>query len=117
MFPNANPISRRVVEQGNFCERLNPNGVDLNRNWDAHWVAADVGKIGDAPPGDHAFSEPEARILRDTLAEFEPTFYLSVHSGNLGVFSPYAYASDAPKPPKETTSLLEKVSRDYCQCP
>merc|ERR1719330_817872 len=31
---NGNPGSRRAVESGNFCLRANPNGVDLNRNWD-----------------------------------------------------------------------------------
>ena len=23
--------------QGDWCRRVNPNGVDLNRNWDEHW--------------------------------------------------------------------------------
>lgn len=31
---NANPESRKKVEQGDFCLRVNPDGVDLNRNWD-----------------------------------------------------------------------------------
>jgi hypothetical protein len=25
------------VEAGDFCLRENENGVDLNRNYDAHW--------------------------------------------------------------------------------
>jgi len=117
IFPNANPTSRKVVEEGDFCERLNPNGVDLNRNWDAHWIAKDVSKWQDAPSGMKPFSEPESRIIRDTLAEYKPTFFLSVHSGNLGVFAPYAYNKNAPQPTPGTMSLLEKVSRQYCQCP
>lgn len=36
---NANPSSRKVVEDGSYCLRTNENGVDLNRNWDAHWKA------------------------------------------------------------------------------
>lgn len=117
ILPNANPISRKVVENGDFCERLNPNGVDLNRNWDAHWTEQDMSKWRDAPSGQRPFSEPESRIIRDTLSEYKPTFYLSVHSGNLGVFAPYAYASNAPQPSSDTMSLLQKVSREYCQCP
>lgn len=117
IFPNANPVSRRVVEQGDFCERLNPHGVDLNRNWDAHWIEQDVSISHDAPSGSKPFSEPESRIIRDTLAEYKPSFYLSVHSGNLGVFAPYAYASNAPQPASDTMSLLQKVSREYCKCP
>merc|ERR1719463_867630 len=31
---NGNPKSRQKVEQGDFCLRVNENGVDLNRNWD-----------------------------------------------------------------------------------
>ena len=34
---NANPESRKKVEEGNYCLRTNENGVDLNRNWDSHW--------------------------------------------------------------------------------
>lgn len=117
IMPNANPISRRTVEKGDFCERLNPNGVDLNRNWDAHWNTQDVSEYKDAPSGRGPFSEPESRIIRDTLAEYKPNFYLSVHSGNLGVFAPYAYASNAPQPSSATMSLLQKVSQTYCQCP
>jgi hypothetical protein len=37
MIVNANPISRRKVEEGEYCLRVNENGVDLNRNWDDHW--------------------------------------------------------------------------------
>ena len=34
---NANPISRSKVETGEYCLRENENGVDINRNYDAHW--------------------------------------------------------------------------------
>jgi len=31
------------VEAGEYCLRVNENGVDLNRNWDSHWkMAADA---------------------------------------------------------------------------
>lgn len=36
---NANPNSRRKAEEGEFCLRENENGVDLNRNYEAHWSA------------------------------------------------------------------------------
>lgn len=117
IFPNANPISRRVVEKGDYCLRANEDGVDLNRNWASHWEAGDVSLHDDAPPGKAPFSEPETRILRDTLAEYKPSFFLSVHSGNLGVFAPYAYAKNAPTPTPKTISLLEDVARTYCKCP
>jgi murein tripeptide amidase MpaA len=34
---NANPLSRERVEKGDFCLRENEHGVDLNRNYDAHF--------------------------------------------------------------------------------
>lgn len=37
IIPNANPLSRTRVENGEYCLRVNENGVDLNRNWDSHW--------------------------------------------------------------------------------
>jgi hypothetical protein len=37
MIVNANPDSRKKVENGQFCLRENENGVDINRNYDAHW--------------------------------------------------------------------------------
>jgi len=37
MIINANPYSRKKVENGEYCLRVNENHVDLNRNWDIHW--------------------------------------------------------------------------------
>ena len=34
---NGNPNSREKVENGNYCLRVNKNGVDLNRNWNSYW--------------------------------------------------------------------------------
>ena len=32
--PQASPAPPSEVEEGDFCLRTNPAGVDLNRNWD-----------------------------------------------------------------------------------
>ena len=37
MILNSNPISRRKVESGELCLRVNENKVDINRNWDIHF--------------------------------------------------------------------------------
>lgn len=34
---DANPLGRKKVDDGDSCNRVNENGVDLNRNYDAHW--------------------------------------------------------------------------------
>lgn len=55
---NANPLSRQKVEKGEYCLRENEHGVDLNRNYDAHWekIQDDVRQISSGP---YPFSEPE----------------------------------------------------------
>jgi hypothetical protein len=40
---NANPISRKRVEEGAFCLRENENMVDLNRNYDIAWTYVIIG--------------------------------------------------------------------------
>jgi len=109
---NANPLSRRQVEQGRWCLRENPNGVDLNRNWDIAWSGA--GSAGSKP-----FSEPETRILKKVLMEFAPTTFLSVHSGTLGMYMPWAYDGKhlAHRNQKEMMNLLKEIDSVHCHCP
>jgi murein tripeptide amidase MpaA len=42
MILTANPRSRKRAEEGEFCLRENENGVDLNRNYEAHWSSVRV---------------------------------------------------------------------------
>eukprot|EP00397_Hematodinium_sp_SG-2012_P043597 GEMP01048494.1.p2 GENE.GEMP01048494.1~~GEMP01048494.1.p2 ORF type:complete len:205 (+),score=40.09 GEMP01048494.1:72-686(+) len=64
---NGNPNSRRRVEQGEYCLRVNGNGVDLNRNWDEKWKPSPVLDPSDTNPGPRAFSEDETKIFRDRV--------------------------------------------------
>jgi hypothetical protein len=34
---DANPLGRKKVDDGDLCNRVNENGVDLNRNYDSNW--------------------------------------------------------------------------------
>eukprot|EP00438_Fugacium_kawagutii_P026675 Skav231882 [mRNA] locus=scaffold54:313976:319226:- [translate_table: standard] len=62
---NANPGSRVQVEQGDWCLRVNPNGVDLNRNWDEHWEGdAYYGADTNPGKGPKPFSEAETQLLK-----------------------------------------------------
>merc|ERR1719158_1748971 len=61
---NGNPRSRSKVEQGDFCLRVNENGVDLNRNWDEKWEAEPDLAPQHTNPGPSAFSEPETRVFK-----------------------------------------------------
>ena len=91
IVPVGNPMGRALVEGGNFCQRENENSVDLNRNWDDHWEAGDS-MFGDTAPGSAAFSEPETRSFRDIAVKYPPTTFITIHSGTLGMYTPYAYS-------------------------
>lgn len=98
IFPNINLSGRKRVEAGTtrplclwqssrcphlildalvtgeYCLRSNQHGVDLNRNWDAHWTddhqnaaAIDSQSFGGSRP----FSELETQILKSAANEFK----------------------------------------------
>jgi len=115
-FPNINPQGRMLVEGGEYCQRVNENGVDLNRNWDAHWSATPPKQ--DTYPGTEAFSEPETQILRSFATKYRPHMFLTIHSGTLGMYTPFAYSQKTPKGPNERVMLeiLEKLNPNYCSC-
>ena len=69
IVPNANPRGRASVEGGAFCQRVNENGVDLNRNWDAHWQSSSESGGADTNPGAAPFSEPETQATQSFMAE------------------------------------------------
>jgi len=81
---NGNPESRKHVETGDFCLRVNPNGVDLNRNWDEEWQPTTVMDSVDTNPGPSPFSEPETQIFKELVSNYRPTNFLTVHSGTKG---------------------------------
>merc|ERR1719183_1577875 len=78
---NGNPASRKKVEQGDFCLRVNPDGVDLNRNWDEEWKPQPPMDPVDTNPGSGPFSEPETQVFRDLVSSYRPTNFLTIHSG------------------------------------
>jgi murein tripeptide amidase MpaA len=65
-------------------------GVDLNRNWDSHWqkVEGDEQTYSGAAP----FSEPETVALKNALEKYQPFLFLTIHSGTMGMYTPYAYS-------------------------
>eukprot|EP00927_Polykrikos_kofoidii_P083813 TRINITY_DN866_c0_g1_i10.p1 TRINITY_DN866_c0_g1~~TRINITY_DN866_c0_g1_i10.p1 ORF type:complete len:458 (-),score=50.38 TRINITY_DN866_c0_g1_i10:128-1447(-) len=114
---NSNPRSRVAVEQGDYCLRVNPAGVDLNRNWDVHW---NEGNVWDETfPGQAPFSEPETRILKAVAEKFRPTAFVSVHSGTLGMYTPWAWSPDQPaeRGQSKMMSLLKPLDAKHCRCP
>jgi hypothetical protein len=88
--------------------RTNERGVDLNRNWDAFWVA-DWPRDGcwnyrPISSGSEPFSEPETRAMRDFLNAHHIGALISYHSAALGVFA-------GGRPPEaESIRLAKSIS-------
>lgn len=119
MVLNSNPRSRRKVEEGDYCLRVNPDGVDLNRNWDEEWQQEAATFGGDSNPGPSPFSEPETRIFKKALTDFAPTVFLTVHSGTRGMYMPWAYDMEHLAQYNEPSmmEILRKMDKDHCECP
>lgn len=116
---NGNPGSRRKVEQGDFCLRVNPNGVDLNRNWDEEWQPGAVLDAKDTNPGPKAFSEAETKIFKQLVSEYRPTTFLTIHSGTRGMYMPWAYDMEhlANRNQPQMMKILKTLDKDHCECP
>jgi len=89
IFVNANPTGRMQVEKGDYCKRTNGNDVDINRNWD-YFFGKEI-TMSEENSGKSAFSEIETQFVRDGIKDFNAKLFLSVHSGTLALFHPYAY--------------------------
>jgi len=116
---NANPRSRLKVEQGESCLRVNENGVDINRNYPVDWGHFDEGEQADTNPGPHALSEPEVKLLVRLMTKYQPTHFLTIHSGTKGMYMPYAKdpMRTADRNGPEMMKILFEVDKDYCECP
>jgi hypothetical protein len=54
--------------------RYNARGVDLNRNCEFNWHIE-----SEEPPGPGPWSEPESRVLRDFIQNWQPAKIVSLH--------------------------------------
>jgi hypothetical protein len=108
---NANPLTRKRLEDtGNFCLRLDQDGVDPNRNYPDHFEAT-----GDHGP--EAFSQPETRALKSVLADLKPNAYFSIHSGELGLYGPHAWTTAGPDATFPEFKVLDEVQSLCPDCP
>jgi len=116
---NGNPASRKKVEQGDFCLRVNPNGVDLNRNWNEEWKPVASFDTADTNPGPSPFSEAETQVFKDLVTAYKPTNFLTVHSGTKGMYMPWAYDMHhlANRNQEKMMNILKKLDKDHCECP
>lgn len=119
IVPNANPISRKQVEDGYYCKRTNEDGVDLNRNWSDEHRDLSLPEGDEMFPGPNGFSEPETQILRELVDQETPDIYLSVHSGAYLLGTPWGYQRKKPEDEQAMLEVLKPISDKYCKgtCP
>ncbi|XP_045128706.1 LOW QUALITY PROTEIN: carboxypeptidase B-like [Portunus trituberculatus] len=86
-------------------------GVDLNRNWDYHWM--EVGSCNNSCrqvyAGPEPFSEVENRVVRDLVMGLRSKIkmYLSFHSYGQQFLYPWAYTSVYP----DDWKMLDRLAR------
>lgn len=114
LFPNINWAGRQQVEAGRYCVRANPGGVDLNRNWGDHWQSSLA--TNNQNPGSRPFSEAETRMLRSFATSWKPTFFVTVHSGVRGMYTPLAWSGKQPARARTLNAMLERLNPLYCNC-
>jgi len=86
--------------------RVNDNGVDLNRNFDAYWKLKwnldGCYILTPVTGGPHPFSEPETIALRDFILAHHFSALISYHSAALGILP-------AGQPPEANSIRLAKA--------
>ncbi|MEM9691256.1 MAG: M14 family metallopeptidase [Myxococcota bacterium] len=112
VLPFVNPdgfhnSSARVRAGRTGWQRVNANGVDLNRNFP--WLGERMPRhpfSGTRIPklphyvGRHPFSEPETRAIRNVVDEFRPCLSLGFHSPGNMLLYPWGH-TDRPNPRRD----------------
>ncbi|PON60559.1 Peptidase M14, carboxypeptidase A [Parasponia andersonii] len=117
VVPMENLNGRELVESGDFCERRNGRGVDLNRNWSVDWGKKEKDYDPyEENPGIAPFSEPETQIMRKLALSFDPHIWVNVHSGMEALFMPYDHKNTTPDgvSSQRMKLLLGKLNLLHC---
>lgn len=77
------PTNTEILESGRF----NANNVDLNRNFDCKWKPEGTWRGNIVSAGAAAFSEPEARAIRNFAQDNHPNAFIFWHSQANAVYA------------------------------
>lgn len=110
VIPSANPdgVFKIVGKEGRFSAadvptgdqsagRFNANNVDLNRNFDCKWQRESTWRGNKVSAGTSAFSEPEARAIRDFALKQKPDGFIFWHSQANAVYASECTAGILPE--------------------
>jgi len=116
VIPSANPdgVFKIIGKEGRFTQadvpggddslgRFNANKVDLNRNFDCKWKSESMWRGNVVSAGTAAFSEPEARAIRDVVTKDKPVAAIFLHSQSNAVYASECEAGILP----ETRVLMD----------
>lgn len=92
-------------------------GVDLNRNYDAHWELGDAQVTRETYRGPAVWSEPESRAVRDcVLAHPSIVVGASLHSGADLILHPWGWSSGAPLPDGQIYEHIARKGSQLTEC-
>lgn len=110
VIPSANPdgVFKITGKEGRFTPadvtagdqsagRFNANGVDLNRNFGCKWQSEAVWRGNKVSAGSEAFSESEARALRDFFLRERPRAAVFFHSQANAVYASECHEGVLPE--------------------
>ncbi|MEI8060412.1 MAG: M14 family metallopeptidase [bacterium] len=121
VIPSANPdgVYKVIGREGRFSladiksdvskasGRFNANNIDLNRNFDCNWQATSTWQNKIVSAGTSAFSEPEAKAIRDFVLKYNPTAVIFWHSKSNAVYASECKAGILP----ETINIMNTYSK------
>lgn len=87
--------------------RFNANEVDLNRNFDCKWKPESTWRGNPVSAGSAAFSEPEAKTLRDIVLKKKPEAVVFWHSQGNSVYASECEEGILP----ETLSIMNTYAK------
>jgi predicted deacylase len=122
VIPSANPdgVFKIIGKEGRFAltdvpkgdqsaGRFNAHGVDLNRNFDCKWQPKSTWRGNVVDAGTAAFSEPEAKAMRDFLLKTKPVSVIFWHSQSNTVYASQCGSGVLPET-KNIMNLYAKAS-------
>lgn len=70
---------------------------------------------GDTYGGVFAFSEAESTAVKDALKSYNPTMFLTIHSGTQALFTPYAFTDREPIAHEQNMlQILSEMNDQFC---
>lgn len=92
------------------CDRTGPGDLDLNRDFPWSWRPL---REAETPTGPGPLSSPVSRELLAWLRVVDPTTVLSLHQGELAVYSPWDGLLQPPPPTLDGCEALGLLDADH----